>query len=363
MRIQDHLNNLYSLAKQSVMSWSDDYAPSMGAALAYYTLFSIAPLLLIVIAIAGFFYGEDAARGAIFTQLSGLLGVEGAAAVQGLLKSVNKPGESIVATLIGVGTLILGATTVFGELQDALNRIWRAPALVDSGGLWKLLRRRVLAFGMILGIGFLLIVSLLLSAALAALGAWIGPAFAGWESMLHVINFAISFVVITVLFAMIYKVMPRVQIAWRDVWLGAAVTALLFSVGKFGIGLYLGKTGVTSGFGAAGSLVLLLVWIYYSTQIFLLGAEFTWVYANQYGSRKHANDTAPAPVVPARTEDGDHGVDPRLSVSPAKPAPAGFAGTRNTTRQCSGTRFRLSCERDSGSTTFGNRREYSTRSR
>jgi membrane protein len=281
--------------KQSAASWSDDYAPSMGAALAYYTMFSIAPLLLIVISIAGFVYGEDAARGAIFAQLSGLVGNDGAIAVQGLLKSVNKPATSIVATVIGLVTLLIGATTVFGELQDALNRIWRAPALIDKGGLWKLLRRRVLAFGMILGIGFLLIVSLLLSAALALIGTWLGPAFAGWEALLHVINFVFSFAVVTVLFAMIYKFMPRVDIAWRDVWLGAAVTALMFSIGKFLIGLYLGKSGVASGFGAAGSLVVLLVWIYYSTQIFLFGAEFTWVYANTRGSRR--DDAAP-PVMP-----------------------------------------------------------------
>jgi membrane protein len=303
------IDHLWILAKKSVSSWVDDYAPSMGAALAYYTMFSIAPLLLIVISIAGFFYGEDAARGALFSQLSGLIGNDGAIAVQGLLKSVNKPGATVFATIAGVATLLIGATTVFGELQDALNRIWRAPALVNKGGLWSLLRRRVLAFGMILGIGFLLIVSLLLSAALAALGAWFGPAFAGWETLLHVINFVIGFCVITALFAMIYKIMPRVQIAWRDVWLGAAVTSLLFSVGKFLIGLYIGKSSVASGFGAAGSLVVLLVWIYYSTQIFLLGAEFTWVYANDYGSRRH-QDQPDAPVVPARSAPhGDHGVE------------------------------------------------------
>jgi membrane protein len=297
------LSDLWPLIKQSIRSWSDDYAPSMGAALAYYTVFSIAPLLLIVISIAGLIYGEDAARGAIFAQISGLVGNEGATAIQGLLKSVNKPSESIVATVVGVFTLLLGATTVFGELQDALNRIWRAPALVQKGGLWKLLRRRLLAFGMILTIGFLLIVSLLLSALLAALSNWFGPSFVGWEILLHAINFAIGFGVTTVLFAMIYKIMPRVNIAWRDVWLGAAVTSLLFSVGKFLIGLYLGKSSVASGFGAAGSLAVLLVWIYYSTQVFLMGAEFTWVYANMYGTRR-ATETLDAepPVVPVRSE-------------------------------------------------------------
>ena len=302
--IRPTLSELWPLAKQSVKSWSDDYAPSMGAALAYYTVFSLAPLLLIVIAIAGLVYGEDAARGAIFTQISGLVGAEGATAVQGLLKSVNKPSESIVATIIGICTLLLGATTVFGELQDALNRIWRAPALVNQGGVWKLLRRRLLAFGMILTIGFLLIVSLVLSAALAVIGRFLGPGFFGWEILLQVVNFAVSFGVTTFLFAMIYKIMPRVHIAWRDVWLGAAVTSLLFSIGKFCIGLYLGKSSVASGFGAAGSLAVLLVWVYYSTQIFLLGAEFTWVYSNRFGSRRNvATDEAPAAAVPARAAE------------------------------------------------------------
>jgi len=308
-------NRLWKLVMRSVESWSDDYAPSMGAALAYYTMFSLAPLLLIVISIAGFVYGQDAARGAIFAQLSGLVGAEGAAAVQGLLKSVNKPSESIVATIVGLVTLLLGATTVFGELQDALNRIWRAPALTDAqSGLWNLIRRRVLAVGMILCIGFLLIVSLVLSAALAAVGTWIGPAFDGWEALLHLVNFVISFAVITVLFAMIYKIMPRVDIAWRDVWLGAAVTALLFSVGKFLIGLYLGKSSVASGFGAAGSLVVLLVWIYYSTQIFLLGAEFTWVFANTYGSRRW--ETPPPAGSETASAAGDTRTIPSRGVTP-----------------------------------------------
>jgi membrane protein len=304
--------DFWPLVKKSVASWSDDYAASMGAALAYYTIFSLAPLLLIVIAIAGLVYGEEAARGAIFNQISGLVGPDGATAVQGLLKSVNKPTESIIATVIGIGTLLLGATTVFGELQDALNRIWRAPALVDQSGVWKLIRRRLLAFGMILTIGFLLMVSLLLSAALAAIGSWLGPRFAGWEIVLHVINFVIGFAVTTALFAAIYKIMPRVNIAWRDVILGSAVTSLLFGIGKFLIGLYIGKSTVASGFGAAGSIAVLLVWVYYSTQIFLLGAEFTWVYANTFGSRQGKDElAAEPPAVPARdAADGGHDVLP-----------------------------------------------------
>jgi membrane protein len=258
----------------------------MGAALAYYTMFSIAPLLLIVISIAGLVFGVEAARGEIFTQLRGMMGEEGAVAIQGLLESVSKPEEGIMASVIGVVILIIGATTVFGELQDDLDRIWRAPERDKSAGIMGLLRARLLSFGMILGIGFLLIVSLVMSAALAALGTWWGPLFGEMEALAHIVNFLVSFAVVTLVFAMIYKIMPRVHIDWHDVWIGAAVTSLLFSIGKFLIGLYIGKSGVTSGFGAAGSLVVVLVWVYYSAQIFLLGAEFTWAYAHTFGSRK-----------------------------------------------------------------------------
>ncbi len=276
---------LFDLCKQAVLSWQDDYAPSMGAALAYYTVFSIAPLLLIVISVAGLVFGEAAARGAIFGQLSGLMGDEGAMAVQGLLNSVNKPAEGIVATVTGLLLLIVGATTVFRELQDALDRIWRAPAR-PTGGVWQMVRTRLLSFGLILGIGFLLMVSLVASAVFAALGKWWAPVFGGWTVVAQVVNFVFGFAVTVVGFAMIYKLMPRARVQWRDVWVGAAVTALLFSIGKHLIGLYIGKSSVASGFGAAGSLVVVLVWVYYSAQIFLLGAEFTWVYAHELGSMK-----------------------------------------------------------------------------
>lgn len=281
------IGQLWELCKGAVVSWIDDYAPSMGAALAYYTMFSIAPLLLIVIAITGFIFGAEAARGEIFTQLQGLMGEEGARAIESLIESVSQPGKGLTATIIGVVLLLIGATTVFGELQDDLDRIWRAPGRDQSGGLWSLIRARLLSFGMILGIAFLLLVSLVASAALAALEKWWSPLFAGWEITAHVLNFIVSFVLVTAVFAMIYKIMPRVQIRWHDVWIGAAVTSLLFTIGKFLIGLYIGKSGVTSGFGTAGSLVAMLVWVYYSAQIFLLGAEFTWIYSNKYGSRSH----------------------------------------------------------------------------
>jgi membrane protein len=304
----------FALLKDTAAAWSGDYAPSMGAALSYYTLFSIAPLLLIVIAVAGLVFGAEAARGEIFGQLAGLIGAEGAKAVEGLLAAADRPAQGLMAAIIGVLTLLLGATTVFGELQNALDRIWRAPAREAAKGWWNLLRTRLLSFGMILGIAFLLMVSLVLSAAIAALGKWWGPA----EALAHVLEVVLSFGLTTVLFALIYKYIPRVHVGWHDVWIGAAVTAALFAVGKLLIGLYLGKSSVASSFGAAGSFVVLMLWVYYSAQIFLFGAEFTWVYAHDYGSRRGKprpgtesaaelptdTKTLPVPVTPAVTIAG-----------------------------------------------------------
>src|SRR5688500_18682300 len=275
---------MFNLLKQAVSSWSADSAPSMGAALSYYTLFSIAPLLLIVIAVAGLVFGDDAVRGEVFGQLQGILGADGAKAIEDMLQSVSQTGEGIIAAITGVVVLLLGATSVFGELQNALDRIWRAPARQQSSGWWNLLRTRLLSFGMVLGIAFLLMVSLVMSAGLSAIGKlW---AFPGWEALSHGLDVLVSFGITTLLFAMIYKFIPRVHVAWRDVWIGAAFTAILFAIGKFLIGLYIGKSAVASAFGAAGSLVVLMLWVYYSAQIFLLGAEFTWVYAHEHGSRR-----------------------------------------------------------------------------
>ena len=303
----------WALVKAAVSAWLDDYAPSMGAALSYYTVFSLAPLLLIVISIAGLLFGVDAVRGEVFGQLRGLMGNEAAKAVESLLASVSKPSHGIAGSLIGGAVLLVGATTVFGELQDALDRIWRAPARETSGGLWRLLRTRLLSFGMILGIAFLLMVSLVLGAVIAALGKWWGGAFGHWEVLAQVVNTLVGFGLTTSVFAMIYKLMPRVKVRWHDVLLGAVVTALLFSVGKFLIGLYIGKSAVASSFGAAGSLVIVFVWVYYSAQIFLMGAEFTWVYARSFGSMREqakasdgpapAAPTVPAPVAPAAVAD------------------------------------------------------------
>ncbi len=304
------VKNIWILVKAAGSSWLDDYAQSMGAALAYYTMFSIAPLLLIVISVAGLLFGVDAARGEIMTQLQGLMGRQGAEAVQGLLQSVSKPSEGITGTIVGGVLLLVGATTVFGELQDALDRIWRAPKRQHSG-VWNLLRTRLLSFGMILGIGFLLMVSLVASAALAVMGKVMGPMFANWEMLGNVINSLVGLGFTILVFAMIYKIMPRAKVDWADVWIGAAVTAVLFTVGKYLIGLYIGKSGVSSGFGAAGSLVVVLVWVYYSAQIFLMGAEFTWAYALTFGSRKQHPMPSAAPDLPSQAPAA--GADPSLT--------------------------------------------------
>jgi membrane protein len=274
----------WQVLKQAVTAWSDDYAPSMGAALSYYTLFSIAPLLLIVISVAGFIFGDEAVRGELTGGLQALMGEEGAKAVEGLLASVSQPKEGIIATVIGVFVLLVGATTVFGELQNALDRIWRAPAREDASGLWRLLRSRLLSLGMILGIAFLLMVSLVFDAVLQGLGKVWGTG--ALEAFAQALNLVIGFLLTTTIFALIYKLMPRAKIEWHDVWVGAAVTAVLFTVGKFLISMYIGRSAVASSFGAAGSLVVVMIWVYYSAQIFLLGAEFTWVYAHSQGSRR-----------------------------------------------------------------------------
>ncbi|HEX7237397.1 MAG TPA: YihY/virulence factor BrkB family protein, partial [Gammaproteobacteria bacterium] len=237
---------IWPLIKLSAVSWKKDYASSMGGALAYYTLFSIAPVLIIVIAVAGFFLGPEAARGEIVGQLRGLLGDDGAAAVQGLLQSASKPEEGLLATITSVLLLLLGATTIFAELQSDLDRIWRAETKPISG-LWAFLRARLLSFGMVLGMAFVIIVSLLFSTVIAALGKWWGPMFS--ESIANVLDLGFSFVLLMAIFAMIYRYVPSTHIPWRDVWVGAAATAVLFAVGKWAIGLYLGKSSVTQGFG------------------------------------------------------------------------------------------------------------------
>jgi len=291
----------WGLVRAAASGWVDDYARSMGAALAYYTLFSIAPLLLIVISMAGLFFGDEAARGEIFDRLKDLVGAPGALAVQGMLESVRGPGASVTATVFGAVLLLFGATSVLGELQDALDRIWRAPAGIPRAGVRGLIRSRLLSVAMILGIGGLLVISLLASAALAALRERWDPVFEHWSTVASIVELGFSFLLVTVVFATIYKVMPRVRVHWRDVWIGAAVTSLLFTAGKFLIGMYIGRSGITSGFGAAASLVVVLVWVYYSAQLFLLGAEFTRAYAYRFGSYRGAASAIPSAALVAPT--------------------------------------------------------------
>jgi membrane protein len=285
-----NFKQLYSLARKSVDAWIDDYAPSMGAAISYYTVFSIAPLLLIVIAVAGFVWGRDAVQGQIVSQLSGLIGKDGAMGIQALIESANKPAKGLIATGISIVVLIIGATTVFAELQSAMDRIWDVPAAKKASGIWVTLRTRLLSMGFIFGLAFLMTVSLVFSAGVTALGTWTSGMFPGWQLLLQILNAVVSLFISTFLFAMIFKLMPQARVGWQDVWVGAGVTSVLFEIGKSLIGLYIGKSSVTSSFAAAGSLVVLLVWVYYSAQIFLLGAEFTWAYAHDYGSLKQPGE-------------------------------------------------------------------------
>lgn len=276
------------LLKDTFTAWSEDKASRLGAAVAYYTVFSLAPLLVIVIAVAGLAFGERAVRGEIIGQIQGTVGHGDAQLIQSMVASAHKPSTGIIAAVLGVATLLLGATGLFGELQDALNTIWKVAP--KQRGILTQVRARLVSFGMVIGIAFVLLVSLVISAGVSAVGQFIGGVLPVPEIVLQVINFAISFGIVILLFAMMYKVLPDVEIAWRDVWIGAAVTSLLFTVGKLLIGLYLGHSGVASTYGAAGSLVMLLLWVYYSAQILFFGAEFTHVYTSRFGS--HAR---PAP--------------------------------------------------------------------
>lgn len=277
------------LAKCAFKAWRDDYASSMGAAIAFYTVFSIAPLLIIVIAVAGFIWGEDAVHGEVVRQLDSLVGQEGAQSVETLIRNTDRPAQGIAATTVSIILLAVGATRVFAELQSALDRIWQVPSLERTAGWWRMVRARLLSLGLVLGLGFLLLVSLIVSAGLAALNQWSMGLFPGWELVMQSLNALASFAISVVLFAAIFKYMPQATIAWRDVWIGAIVTAVLFEIGKVGLALYMGKSATVSSLSAAGSLVIVLIWVYYAAQVFLLGAEFTWFYSNQHGSRRQAD--------------------------------------------------------------------------
>lgn len=276
---------VFQLLKETVQNWLADKAPRLGAALAYYSIFSLSPLLIIAIGIAGLVFGPEAARGEIVEQISQTVGEPVALALQSLLASTEKTGGATAATIIGIVLLLFGASGVFVQLQDALNTIWKV-APKPGLGIKEMVWDRLLSLGLVLTIGFLLLVSLVVSAGLQALVGFLTPAsLPGGAFLWQVISFLVSFGVLTLLLALLYKFLPDVHVRWRDIWIGAAMTALLFAVGKYLIGMYLGRGTTTSAFGAAGSLVVILIWVYYSAQIFLFGAEFIRAYAAKCGAK------------------------------------------------------------------------------
>jgi len=276
---------VWRLIKEVFSRFIDNNAPRLGAALAYYTVFSMAPLLVVVVGIAGMAFGKAAAQGQIVWQIQNLVGPEGAKAIQALLTATQKPTSGVIATVIGLFLLFLGASGVFLELRDSLNLLWGVKT--PGSGFRGMVAARFFSFAMVLAVGFLLLVSLILSAVLAALGKFVGGYLPVSEPVLHLLTLVVSLLVFTALFALLYKVVPDLPVAWNDVWIGAGVTSLLFSLGKFLIGFYLGKAAVGSAYGAAGSLVVFLAWVYYSAQIFFLGAEFTHLYSTRHGSHSH----------------------------------------------------------------------------
>jgi membrane protein len=295
--------NGWWLLRETVKEWSADKAPRLGAALSYYTVFSLAPVLILAIAVAALFLGAEAAQGKVVEQLRGLLGHDAASVVQTMLKNAGRHDGGVLATVIGAGTLLIGATGVMVELQGALNTVWK---VVPKPGqaVKTLVRSRLIALALVLSMGFLLLVSLVLSTALAALSGWLGELMPASAVLGFLLNEGVSILVVALFFAIIFRVLPDAKIAWHDVWIGSLVTSLLFHLGKFLIGLYLARASVASTFGAAGSLAVLLVWVYYSSQIVLLGAEFTRVYANRFGSH----------VVPEEhAVEAAHGAEERLA--------------------------------------------------
>jgi len=290
-RSLEFLWKIKNVVAQAALAWVEHDAPTMGAALAFYTVFSVAPILIIAIGVFGVIIGADTVRTDLLLQMQNLFGDAGASAVQALLSISTDMGKSRLATAIGVATLLIGASTVFVELQTSLDRIWGIPKRSRKRGIWRVLRARFLSFGLVLGVGFLLMVSLVVSTVLAAFGAWLASYLGGWQTVLLAIDVALSVVASMVLFALVYKYLPQERLAWRDVWVGSLVTAILFNVGKFAIGYYLGKSAFASVYGAAGSLLVLLLWTYYSAQIFLFGAEFTKSYSSILGIRRPPQST------------------------------------------------------------------------
>ena len=276
--------SIWQFLKDIFAQWIEDEPFLLASSLSYYTLFSLTPLLVIAIAVAGFVFGQEAAQNQIVETIGGMIGTESAKAVQGMIENAsNKPTTGIISTVLGAVTLLIGAGGVVGQLQTSLNKVWEVEP--KSGqGIWVFIRQRFISFAMVLAVGFLLLVSLVVTALLTAFSQFIGSLIGGAAFVGHLLDIVVSFAFVTLLFAMIYKFVPDVQIQWKDVWIGAALTSILFTIGKFLIGLYLGSSGVTSAYGAAGSLITVLLWVFYSSLIFLLGAEFTQGYTSTYGS-------------------------------------------------------------------------------
>jgi membrane protein len=289
--IQDHREPrsrtaaAFWLAKETLNRWSADAAPRMAAALSYYMAFSMAPLLILAISIAGLLFGREAAQGKIVEEIGGLIGTKSADAIQAMLQAANRPAKGVVVGIIGIFSLVAGASGVLSELKSALNRIWQTEERSD---IKEVIKKNVLFVGMLLGIGFLLTVSLVVSAGLASIGKFLSGLLPASELILHGVDFFLSATFVTILFAAMYRLLPNTRVDWLDVWIGAAVTSVLFNLGKLGLGLYIGKSAVASLYGAAGSVLVLLLWVYYSGLIFYFGAEFTKVYADRYGSRHQA---------------------------------------------------------------------------
>jgi membrane protein len=279
--------DVHCLLIESCESWSKHKAPRMGAALSFYTLLSIAPLLLVLVAVIGFTMGHQAAEADLIEQVRSMVGGEGAIVAKSLLEASRNTADGILATTFGALTLLFGASGVLIELRDDLNTVWEIPARQASGMkmVSGFVKERLFSFALVLAVGFLLTVSLALSAWISALGAYTASILPAYEIIMHLVNFVAPFCVITALFSAIYKVLPDARIEWKDVILGGAVTSLLFSIGKLLLGIYLGKATFASTYGAAASMVVVIVWVYYSAQIFFLGAEFTKVFANRYGSQ------------------------------------------------------------------------------
>jgi membrane protein len=323
------MGKYFTVLKETFKEFGDDKAPRLGAAFAYYTIFSVGPLLLIAVAMAGLFFGEEAAQGRVSAELGKVFGAKMAESLEQMVQAADKPKSGKIATAVGIVMLLFGASGLFAQLKDALNTIWNVEKK-KAAGFMGMIKERFLSMAMVLGIGFLLLVTLVADAAISAMGSRIEQ-YVGGEAVMQAIQLALSFVVATVLFAAIFRILPDIQIAWRDVWLGAIFTSILFVLGKFGLALYLGKAAVGSAYGAAGSLVILLVWVYWSAQILFLGAEFTQVYARTYGSMKGDNSKREARAQAARPEDRSRAKEGEKHVAVpvpayAKPMKAGGGG-------------------------------------